>query len=33
MTEVIDALAVFGDPVSEEDHVLHLLVSLITEFL
>ena len=28
MTEVFEALAVFGDPVSEEDQVVHLLANL-----
>ena len=32
MTEMFDALAVVGDPVSEEDCVVHLLASLPDSF-
>ena len=32
MTEVFDSLPVVGDPVSEEDHVVHLLASLPDSF-
>ena len=32
MTEIFEALSVIGDPVSEEDHVVHLLASLPDSF-
>lgn len=32
MTEVFDSLAVIGDPVDEEDRVVHLLASLSESF-
>ena len=32
MTEIFEALAVIGDSVSEEDHVVHLLASLPDSF-
>ena len=32
LTEIFDALAVVGDPVSEEDRVVHLLASLLDSF-
>ena len=32
MIEIFEALAVIGDPVSEEDHVVHLLASLPESF-
>ena len=32
MTEVFDALSVVGDPVSEDDRVVHLLASLLESF-
>ena len=32
MTEIFDALSVVGDPVSEDDRVVHLLASLHESF-
>ena len=32
MTEIFDGLSVAGDPVADEDHVIHLLASLPESF-